>query len=97
MNNLSDFANFGELKKNLGVGGGAGGGGGAPNGSLRPGRQNQKPSLYASAYISLYSLAVGKLTTIVDAQMEVLNGIGGMMYLTCVVLSSKNYYCSFSK
>ena len=41
MNNLSDFANFGELQIFLGSEGGAGGG--APNRSLRPGRQ--KPSL----------------------------------------------------
>ena len=46
MNNLSDFANFGELHIFGGLGRGAAGGGGgglAPDGSLRPGRQ--KPSL----------------------------------------------------
>ena len=43
VNNLSDFANFGELQIFWGVGGAGKGapGEGAPNGSLRPGRQKQ--------------------------------------------------------
>ena len=45
LNNLSDFANFCELKNFVGVSGGGGAGGGAQNGSLRPGRQNPR---YAS-------------------------------------------------
>ena len=45
MNNLCDFANFGELQFLVGQGRGSarGGGGGGANESLRPGRQ--RPSL----------------------------------------------------
>ena len=53
MNNLSDFANFGELQIVLGgVKGALWGapGRGAPNGSLRPGRQ--KPSLRLCVKVS---------------------------------------------
>ena len=53
MNNLSDFANFGELEILWGSGSGAPRkgvpGGGAQNGSLHPGRQ--KPSLRPCSFV----------------------------------------------